>query len=90
MQLVNFEHILAPNAYTIGPVKESPAYSLASRAKELRQFATPAPGSYEVGLSNDNINCKLLILNCATFIFSSSKFLIAIGCCLPCPKQFNR
>jgi len=27
---------------------EAPAYSLASRAKELKKFSTPAPGAYEV------------------------------------------
>ena len=41
---------LAPNAYSVTVEKDSPAYSLASRAKELKPFATPAPGSYEVGI----------------------------------------
>jgi hypothetical protein len=31
---------------------EAPAYSLASRAKELKKFSTPAPGSYEVSPAN--------------------------------------
>jgi len=38
----------APNAYALAMPKDSPAYSLASRAKEIKKFNTPAPGSYEV------------------------------------------
>ena len=42
------QYISAPNAYSVEATKDSPAYSLASRAKELKKFATPAPGAYEV------------------------------------------
>ena len=38
----------APNAYAVPPVKESPAYSLAARAKEQKVGLVPGPGTYEV------------------------------------------
>ena len=38
----------APNAYSVAAPKDSPAYSLASRSKELKKYVTPAPGNYEV------------------------------------------
>ena len=37
----------APNAYAVPPVKESPAYSLAARAKEQKVGLVPGPGTYE-------------------------------------------
>ena len=37
----------APNAYAVPPVKESPAYSLAARAKEQKVCLVPGPGTYE-------------------------------------------
>ena len=38
----------APNAYAVPAVKESPAYSLAARAKEQKVCLVPGPGTYEV------------------------------------------
>ena len=38
----------APNAYAVPPIKDSPAYSLAARAKEQKVAQMPGPGSYEV------------------------------------------
>ena len=38
----------APNAYAVPPIKDSPAYSLAPRAKEQKVALLPGPGSYEV------------------------------------------
>jgi len=37
----------APNAYSVPAIKESPAYSLAARAKENKVALVPGPGSYE-------------------------------------------
>ena len=39
----------APNAYKVEPIKEAPAYSLASKARSAKLHLTPAPGNYEVG-----------------------------------------
>lgn len=38
----------APNAYGVPPIKDSPAYSLAARAKEPKTAIVPGPGTYEV------------------------------------------
>ena len=42
----------APNAYAVPAVKESPAYSLAARAKEQKVSLVPGPGTYEVDQSD--------------------------------------
>ena len=49
----------APNAYAVPPIKDSPAYSLAARAKEQKAALVPGPGSYEVsGDRTDRlVNC---------------------------------
>ena len=44
--------ISAPNAYSLGKIKDSPVYSLASRPKEPKKYVTPAPGAYEVADTN--------------------------------------
>jgi len=48
----------APNAYSVAAAKESPAYSLSGRAKDLKAFATPAPGSYEVEKCDEELSKK--------------------------------
>ena len=40
----------APNAYSVPAIKESPAYSLAARAKENKTAIVPGPGTYEVSI----------------------------------------
>ena len=40
----------APNAYSVPPKKEAPAYSLSARAKEPKTAIVPGPGTYEVML----------------------------------------
>ena len=44
--------VSAPNAYSLGKIKDTPVYSLASRPKEPKKYVTPAPGAYEVSEIN--------------------------------------
>ena len=45
----------APNAYSVPAIKESPAYSLAARAKENKTAIVPGPGTYEVSISTTTV-----------------------------------
>ena len=51
----------APNAYGVPPIKDSPAYSLAARAKDPKFAIVPGPGTYEV--CHEFLTKKLLILH---------------------------
>lgn len=38
----------APNAYELKPEEAGPKYTMPGRAKDVKKFQTPAPGTYEV------------------------------------------
>ena len=60
----------APNAYAVPPIKDSPAYSLAARAKEQKAALVPGPGSYEVSGDRTDRLVYCLIFSPATLISS--------------------